>query len=111
AFHMYHFSAYVAAGAYEIEADPDWIKQAAALDEVRQGSGAVGVKPKLDFMALKEQTWDYMEKFIKGKNFSKDAYEGTSIGELMGVDKIPVFQQKVEADQTAKPKPKGQSLG
>ncbi len=111
AFHMYHFSAYVAAGAYEIEADPDWIKQASALDEVRQGSGAVGVKPKLDFMALKEQTWNYMEKFINGKNFSKDAYEGTSIGELMGVDKIPVFQQKVEADQTAKPRPKGQSLG
>ena len=52
-----------------------------------------------------------MEKFINGKNFSKDAYEGTSIGELMGVDKIPVFQQKVEADQTAKPRPKGQSLG
>lgn len=111
AFHMYHFSAYVAAGAYDIEADPDWIKQASALDDVRQNGGAVGVKPKLDFMALKEQTWDYMEKFINGKNFSKDAYEGTSIGELMGVDQIPVYQQKAEAANTGKPKPKGQSLG
>ena len=78
---------------------------------VNRLGGAVGVKPKLDFMALKEQTWDYMEKFINGKNFSKDAYEGTSIGALMGVDQIPVYQQKAEATNTGKPKPKGQSLG
>lgn len=113
AFHMYNFSAYVAAGAYEIESDPDWIKQSNALNDIRREGGVVGVKPKLDFMALKEQAWDHMEKFIKGKGFSKDAYEGKPIGELMGLSDIPVQKQAVEqtATHTAKPAQKGQSLG
>jgi|GEM_PF-2434522 len=111
AFHLYHFSAYVAAGAYEIEADPDWIKQAAALDEIRQAGGTVGVKPKLDFMALKQQTWDYIDKFINGKDFSKDAYENTSVGTLMGVNEIPVYRPHAETVQNAKPAQKGQAPG
>lgn len=83
-FHLYNFfDRSVAAGQYEVEADPDWIKQAEHLH------GTLQVKPKLDFMALKEKTWDVVGKFVEGKKFNADDFENKSLAEMTGTKEIP----------------------
>jgi hypothetical protein len=53
------------------------------------------VQPKLDFLALKEQAWNFMEKTVNSKKFDADAFQNVSIGEQMGVDTIPVSKPAV----------------
>lgn len=102
-FHLYHFSAYVAAGQYDIESDPDWVKQSAALDSLKEAGERVGVKPKLDFLALKEQAWDFMDKAVNSKKFDADAFQNTSIGAQMGIDTIPSWKPATSPAAVAAP--------
>jgi hypothetical protein len=113
-FHLKNYAAYVAAGQYDLDKDPDWVAQKAALDQKQAAGGTVGVKPKLDFMALKDSTWDFMEKFIKSKSFTKDSFQEAAIGELMGVERIPAAPAVQAKQPKAAPLPKtpgGQGAG
>ena len=102
-FHLYHFSAYVAAGQYDIESDPDWVAQSAALDTLKAEGSRVAVQPKLDFLALKEQAWDFMDKAVNSKKFDADAFQNASIGEQMGIDTIPVWKPAASPAVAAAP--------
>lgn len=96
-FHLYNFfDRSVAAGQYEVDADPDWIKQSAALE------GTISVKPKLDFMGLKDKAWLFMEQYIGGKRFKPDAFTDNTVGDMMGIETIPA--QAASGNDNAKPK-------
>ena len=86
-FHLYNFfDRSVAAGQYEIESDPDWIRQAGALH------GQLKVKPSLDFMSLQKKSWDFVDKYVHGKTFNADEFENAPLGKLMQVNEIPALQ-------------------
>ncbi len=96
-FHLYNFfDRSVAAGQYDVEADPDWIKQSSALE------GTISVKPKLDFMGQKDEVWRFMEQYIGGKGFKPDAFSDNTVGDLMGIEAIPA--QAPSGNDNAKPK-------
>lgn len=100
-FHLYNFfDRSVAAGQYEVEADPDWIKQSAALE------GTIAVKPKLDFMGLKDKAWLFMEQYIGGKRFKPDAFSGNTVGDMMGIEAIPAQAASGNDNATPKAAPK-----
>ena len=88
-FYLGNYAQFVAAGAYDLNTDPSWVEQAAAIKAIQSSGGDVGVKPKLDFNALKEQTWDFVDKYIDSQAFDPDTFSEASIGEVMGVDTIP----------------------
>lgn len=96
-FHLYNFfDRSVAAGQYEVDADPDWIKQSSALQ------GTISVKPKLDFMGLKDKAWLFMEQYIGGKRFKPGAFSDNTVGDMMGIEQIPL--QAASGNDNAKPK-------
>jgi len=89
-FHLYNFfDRSVAAGQYDVEADPDWIKQAGQLQ------GELAVKPKLDFMALKDQTWRVVENYIDSPGFKASVFDEKSLAEVTGISSIPVQPPKI----------------
>lgn len=102
-FYLRNYAQYVAAGGYDALKDPTWSEQAAELAVRKAAGGPVGIKPKLDFNALKETTWDFVDKYVHSKAYSSDAFRETSLGEIMGVDAIPAAKIDAPARNTAKP--------
>lgn len=102
-FYLRNYAQYVAAGGYDVLKDPTWAEQAAALAARKAAGGPVAIKPKLDFNALKDATWDFVDKYVHSKAYSEDAFRETSIGEIMGVDAIPAAKLDMAAQNGNKP--------
>ncbi len=90
-FHLYNFfDRSVAAGGYEVNADPDWKAQDSQL------SGEIAVRPKLDFNSLKQQTWDLMERYVNSPSFTTEGFSEVSVGDMLGVNTVPPQPKPVE---------------
>ncbi|MGZ9096862.1 MAG: hypothetical protein ACXW30_01030 [Micavibrio sp.] len=87
-FHVYNTSKRsFAAGQYDVDTDPDWIRQSRNLDE-----GMLAVRPRQDFMSLKDSTWNGIERSVNARDFEADAFENQTLGEMMGLTQVPLYR-------------------
>ncbi len=86
-FHLCQFMKQaVAKNRYDISADPDWIKQADALDATE----TVQVMPELDHLALKDRVWAKLESIVNAPNFDSGIFTGKTVADITGIDAIPL---------------------
>ena len=84
-FHLHQFMKQaVSKGAYDIETNPDWIKQAQALDAVP----TVKVMGELDHMALKDKVWHALDGIVHAPQFDSGTFSGKPMSEIIGVDAV-----------------------
>jgi GNAT superfamily N-acetyltransferase len=81
-FHLYEFqNQAVAGGAYDIETDIDWIRQATALNAVK----TVKVLPELDHAGLKDKVWQTLEQIVNASDFDSAVFTEKTIAEITGI--------------------------
>jgi hypothetical protein len=100
-FHLEQFMKQaVSKGKYDINQDPDWVKQAQALDAVE----TVDVLNELDHMGMQPRVWARLDEMVNGENFDADAFSNKTMGEIMGESKIGPKAAPVAA--TGRPSPR-----
>ncbi len=90
AFHIYNTDKRsFAAGQYDIDAEADWQTQLAAL----RTQNKLDIRPKLDFMSVKDKVWNKIDDSIKSPAFDKNSFNNTALGEAFGLPEIPAYTQ------------------
>jgi hypothetical protein len=99
-FHLRQFMKQaVAKNNYDISADPDWIRQADALD----AGEVVPVMPELDHLALKDRVWTQMEGIVNAPDFDSSTFTGRTVGDITGIKSVPVKTAGKQATPASQP--------
>jgi hypothetical protein len=83
----------VAKNHYDISADPDWIRQADALDATE----VVPVMPELDHLALKDRVWTQLDGIVNAPDFDSSTFTGRTVADITGIKSIPLKEPGTKA--------------